>query len=196
MRTAAYPGRATPRERTMDPAAAPRPPCRHLFTKTGGRAVYFEEDPLVFRLRPAILRRNNAFLLSTVARYLNCPRPLLGELFRVARRTLMEAVPVQQRHIQALKREQRHMKGEDAAAFQTACVLPLEDQIVDEIGTMADFSALAQLAARGTESLVSRADFYGHVLPCAKRMWPGPLYGQWIDHLLEYGKAGPETTLV
>ena len=180
----------------MNLPGPPRPPCRYLFTKTGGRAVYFLHDPLVFKMRPAILLRNGAFLLSTVARYLNCPPAGLAELFRVARRTLMEAVPVQQKHIRALKREQQHMKGEDAAAFQTACLLPLEDQIVDELGTMADFSVLAQMAARGSESVVSRADFFGHVLPCAKRVFPGALYGQWIDYLLEYDKAGQEATLV
>lgn len=173
----------------MDPAAAPRPPCRHLFTKTGGPTVCFVEDALVFKMRPGILLRNDAFLLSTVARYLNCTLPQLAALFRVARRTLMQAIPTQQKQIAALKREQRHMRGEDAAAFQTACLLPLESQIVDESGSMADFSALARMAARGSESLVSRANFYTHVLPCAKRMWPGALYGQWIDYLLEHDKA-------
>lgn len=173
--------------------AGPRPPCRHLFAKTGGSVAYFEDTAPTFIIRPSILVRNGAFLLSTVARYLNISGKDLAELFRVARRTLMNAVPTQQKQIQRLKREQVHMPCEDAAAFEMACICPLEEQIIEELGTMADFSSHAQFASRGAEALVSRADFFGHVLPCAKRMFPDALYGHWIDYLLEFNQTRRET---
>ena len=183
-------------QQMIEVAPAPRPPCRYLFSKMGGRIVYFVHDPLVFKMRPTLLLQNKAFLLSTVRRYLNCTRAQLTELFCVARQTLMDGVPRQEKQLRALVREQQHMSGEDAIAFQTVCMPSLHKQIAAGTKAIDTFSALFRMAAQGTESLVSRADFFDHVLPCAKRVFSGALYGQWIDHLLEYNKPENREVLI
>lgn len=164
-----------------------RPPCRHFFTKYDGSKVFFDEGGFDMRVR--VLCFNHAFLLSTVKRYLNCSNRELAEIFRVARRTLMNAVPTQTQHIAQMKAEQKHMKNEDAAAFESACLAPLEAQLTGEKESMGDFSVLERMARHGTESLVSRANFFEHVLPCAKHVHAGALYRQWIDYLLDFRKA-------
>lgn len=127
---------------------------------------------------------------------MNCTVAQLTELFCVARQTLMDGVPRQERQMRALVREQQHMSGEDATAFRTVCMPSLYRQIADGTQAIETFSALLEMAARGAESLVSRAIFFDHVLPCAKRVFSGALYGQWIDHLLEYNKTGKRATPV
>ena len=70
----------------------------------------------------------------------------------------MRAVPTNESHF-ADEKEQKHMKNEDAAAFESACLAPLKAQITGEIESMGDFSVLERMARHGTESLVSRANF-------------------------------------
>ena len=161
-----------------------RPPAQHVFTKTDGHKVFFDEGD--FDMRRRVLCSNDAFLLSSAKRYLNCTNRGLAEIFRVARRTLMNAVPKQSEHIAQMGQEAQHMKAKDAEAFVNACIQPLRNQIVEEIESMGDFSILERMAKHGTEALVSRANFFEHVLPCAKQVFPDALYRQWIDFLLEF----------
>ena len=167
-----------------DEEQALRPPARHMFSKASGHKVEFDEGG--FDIRRRVLCFNNALLLSSVKRYLNCTNDGLSMLFNVARHTLRDAIPTQSINIAKMGQEAQHMKAEDMAAFKSACVQPLKNQILSEIKSIDDFSLLERLAKRGIEALVSRADFFGHVLPCAKRVFPGALYGQWVDFLLEF----------
>jgi hypothetical protein len=167
-----------------DEEQALQPPARHMFSKTNGHRVEFDEGG--FNICRRVLCFNKVLLLSSVKRYLNCTNDDLSKLFNVARHTLKNAIPAQCTNIAKMGQEAEHMRAEDMAAFKKACIQPLRNQILSEIKSIEDFFILERLAQHGLEALVSRADFFEHLLPCAKRVFPGALYGQWVDFLLEF----------